>query len=174
MFGLNKIIEAHDDSLIDFWSSSNFFSLEPTAGIGYEKRRTLRKSEYIPYCAVSNASCRDHGTNRLIRMASDASSVWNLCSVTQTSFRGKTSAGVAKCRLFSRQRTLRQRVVSSPLYYGQTVPTILDKLNIVKRKSKPPAQPSLRNSRHFATPPLFRYLSSKIIAFSRLRDSRVR
>ena len=55
--------------------------------------------------AVSNASCRDHVTNRLIRIASDASSVCNLCPVTQTSFRWETSD-------------------------GQTVPTILDKLNI--------------------------------------------
>ena len=107
-------------------------------------------------------------------MASDASSVGNLCSVTQTSFRGETSGGVLKRRQFPRQRTLSQSVVSSPLYYGQTVPTILDKLNIVKWKSKPPSQPSLRNSRHFATPQLFRYLSPKIVAFSRLRDSRVR
>ena len=79
-------------------------------------------------------------------MASDASSVWNLCSVTQTSFRGETSGGVSKRRLFPRQRTLCQSVVSNPLYYGQTVPTILEKLKFVKWKSKPPTQPSLRNS----------------------------
>ena len=45
---------------------------------------------------------------------------------------------------------------------------------LLNGKTNPPSQPSLRNSPHFATPALFRYLSPQIIAFSRLRDSRVR
>ena len=34
-------------------------------------------------------------------VGSDASSVWNFCARFQTSFRGETVGGVAKCRLFS-------------------------------------------------------------------------
>ena len=34
-------------------------------------------------------------------LESDTSSVWNSTLVCQTSFRGETSGGVAKCRLFS-------------------------------------------------------------------------
>ena len=39
-------------------------------------------------------------------LGSDTSSVWNFCTVfvSQTSFRGKTGGGVAKCRLFSQSR----------------------------------------------------------------------
>ena len=34
-------------------------------------------------------------------LSSDTSSVWNSALVSQTSFRGETSGGVVKCRLFS-------------------------------------------------------------------------
>ena len=37
---------------------------------------------------------------------SDASSVWNFCLVSQTSFRGETAGGVAKRQLFSQVRIL--------------------------------------------------------------------
>ena len=39
-------------------------------------------------------------------LSSDASSVWNFCAVSQTSFRGETRGGVAKCWLFSQAMTI--------------------------------------------------------------------
>ena len=44
-------------------------------------------------------------------LSSDVSSVWNFCAVSQMSFPGETSGGVAKCRLFSQATAVSQTLL---------------------------------------------------------------